>query len=170
MQQRDPRKRVVRTKLAMQIGGMEAQRFNEFVATGVYTCAPKTAAGTPRKFREPDLIALWWFNKMLGEDIKPGRAAYIACRLKTYLEENLGKDGLCPFIRVTFVETTGFSFFKPTEQFAADLLDEDGKPWEAVHFQHGMMIKATNFELAWVRKLIADAIEAWDNEAGDEDE
>jgi len=167
--QRDPRKRVVRTKLAMEIAGMEAQRFNEFVATGVYTCAPKTAAGTPRKFREPDLIALWWFNKMLAEDIKPGRAAAIACRLKTYLEENVGSDGLCPFARVTFVETTGPSFFMPSEKFAAWFVDKDGKPSDVVEFQHGILVKASNFELAWVRKQIADAIEAWDNEVGDED-
>lgn len=168
--QRNPRKRVIRTKLAMEIAGLNPLRFNEYVAAGSYRCAPRTDPGKPRRFREPDLIGLWWFNKMLTEGVSAVRAGEVACRLVDYLKEHVDADGLCPHVRVTFVETTGFSFFMPTEKFAACLRDKDGKPWEVVEFQHGILVKATNFELAWVRKLITDAIDAWDNEAGDDDE
>jgi len=155
--QRNPRKRVIRTKLAMEIAGLNPLRFNEYVAAGTYPCAPRTDPGKPRRFREPDLIGLWWFSKMIAEGVSAARAGNVACRLVEYLKESVDTDGLCPHMRVTYVETTGFSFFMPTEKFAACLLDKDGKPWEAVEFQGGILVKGTTFELAWVRKLIAEA-------------
>lgn len=162
--QRDPRKRVVRTKLAMQIVGLNPLRFNEMVAAGHYPCAPRTEPGTPRKFREPDLIGAWWFVRMMGEGIKVERAGNIACRLIEFLKESAGTDGLYSEPRVTFVETTGPSFFKATNKFAEDLKGD------VTTYTGYVLVKATNFELAFVRKIIADAIEAWDNEAGDDDE
>lgn len=163
--QRDPRKRVVTTKLAMEIAELNPLRFNEYVAADTYKCAPRTEPGKSRRFREPDLIGLWWFSKMLREGISAARAGDIACRLVGFLRETAGSDGLYSEPRVTFVETTGFSFFKPTKEFAADL-DKDITSYRG----RGTLIKATNFELAFVRQIIADKIEEWDNRAGDYDE
>jgi len=162
--QLDPRKRVVRTKLAMEIADFNPLRFNEFASEGVYKCAPRTEPGKPRRFREADLIGLWWFSKMLKEGITAERAAGIACRLVNYLQEFPG--GLCPYPRVTYVETTGHSFFTPTSKFVADMEEPD----DVYAYQHGILVKATNFELAFVRKIIAEKIADWDNEAGDDDE
>jgi hypothetical protein len=48
----------VTTAVACKVAGLKPQRFNEDVAAGSYTCAPKTDAGVARVFDEDDLVAL----------------------------------------------------------------------------------------------------------------
>lgn len=167
MQQRDPRKRVVTTKLAMEIVGLSASRFNEFVATGLYECAPATRPGKARRFREADLIALYWFVQMMGKGIE--RAGNIACRLGQHLKEHAATDGLYNEGRVAFIECYGgSSFFKGINSFAADLAAAGSERLE--YAGHGIMKSSEIFDLAHVREIIAEKIEEWDNEAGDDDE
>jgi len=49
------------TREACFIAGIDRIRFNQALATGVYTCAPKTEQGRGRKFDFDDILALRCF-------------------------------------------------------------------------------------------------------------
>ncbi len=166
--QRDPRKRVVRTKLAMEIAGMNPLRFNDIVAAGHYRCAPPASPGKARRFREADLIGLYWFQRMVDQGMTVKVAGDIACRLVDYLQEHAALDGLYSEARIAFVECTSGSFFTHASKLQKDLSEAAAGPLVSPH--HGFALRTTIFELAYVRQLIAEKIEEWDNAAGDEDE
>ncbi|QIB32671.1 hypothetical protein [Ancylobacter pratisalsi] len=75
------------TALAAEIARIDRQRFNEAVASGLYTCAPETVAGRARSFGLVDLVVLFIYGRLLDEGITPRHAGAAACRLLTYFQE-----------------------------------------------------------------------------------
>lgn len=63
---------------ACRIAGIARQRFNEFVASGDYPCAPPTIAGKARSFSLADVVALYVFARELEARTKPINAGVIA--------------------------------------------------------------------------------------------
>ncbi|WP_289145560.1 hypothetical protein [uncultured Sphingobium sp.] len=60
------------TVAACRVARLDRQRFNEYVAGGDYTCAPKTIPGRSRLFDEADMIALCIFAQEIeGQMMKP---------------------------------------------------------------------------------------------------
>lgn len=74
-----------RTKLAMKIVGLDAQKFNQAVSDGHYQCAPYTEPGATRIFDVNDMIGAVIFRNELERGVSPKFAGPFACRLRDYL-------------------------------------------------------------------------------------
>jgi hypothetical protein len=74
-----------RTQIACRIAHIDRVRFNEAVAAGNYPCAPKTERGSSRVFDESQLIALFYYGRLLDQGWPPKLAGSFACRLSEEL-------------------------------------------------------------------------------------
>lgn len=74
------------TREACAIVGMDADRFNEHVASGRFSGAPKTMPGVARYFDDNDMVALWLFAELMRNGYKAeeagGRATQVRAMLK----------------------------------------------------------------------------------------
>lgn len=81
-----------RTKLAMKIVGLDAQKFNQAVSDGHYQCAPFTEPGATRIFDIDDMIGAVVFRNELERGVAPKFAGRFACQLRDYLRTFPGAD------------------------------------------------------------------------------
>lgn len=80
-------KRRFRTQTACRIARIDRDRFNEAVAAGNYPCAPSVDRGATRVFNESELIALFYYGRLLENDWPPKLAGKLACQLSDFLQE-----------------------------------------------------------------------------------
>ena len=78
-------KYTARTTLAAEIARVDRQRFNEAVADGFYTCAPKTVRGKVRRFEVNDIVTLWVYGRLLNKGMSQRVAGRSACELHALL-------------------------------------------------------------------------------------
>lgn len=76
-----------RARTACEIARVDPDRFNEWVAAGIYPCAPRTRPGATRIFDEQDLITLCIFRHLTDEGMIPSKAGEMVCELRTLLIE-----------------------------------------------------------------------------------
>jgi hypothetical protein len=77
-----------RSALAMRIARVDRITFNQAVSDGHYRCAPRVQAGSTRVFSEDDLIALFWFGRLLDIGLPPRIAGHLACKVHVELRIN----------------------------------------------------------------------------------
>lgn len=70
-----------RTAVACRLASIDRDRFNEAIAAGNYPCAPRTDRGSTRVFDQNDLIALYYYGRLLNYGMTPRVAGYWACEL-----------------------------------------------------------------------------------------
>lgn len=74
--------RKIPVDVALEIAGLDSQRFRDAVAKGFYPCAPETVRGARRMFGEPDLVALAAFATLTDGGVGYQVAGLIACQLR----------------------------------------------------------------------------------------
>jgi hypothetical protein len=72
----------VRAGSAMQIAGIDRDKFNAYVADGYFNCAPPARNRASRVFEYGDLIALCVFADLLAFGFKPREAGRFACIIR----------------------------------------------------------------------------------------
>ena len=69
---------------AVKLAGLDRMQFNDYVADGLYPCAPVTEKGRTRTFGEDDLVTLVIFARLLTQGHKPRTAGQLACRAMSF--------------------------------------------------------------------------------------
>lgn len=82
----------ITTLAACRIARIDRQRFNEFVASGDYRCAPETQPGRARRFNESDIIALFVFARELDRGIRSTIAGWLADLVRMSLTEDHDRE------------------------------------------------------------------------------
>ena len=80
------------THAACQIASMDRLRLNQHVHNGHYPCAPETVAGKTRAFDVDDIIALFFFARLLDCGQKAEFAGRTACLIRRAIRENAATD------------------------------------------------------------------------------
>lgn len=75
-------------KLACDIAGASADRFNEAVHAGFYPCAPKTKPGRARSFDRDDVVALRIYQGDMNAGMSAKAAGEKACMLRQFMHEH----------------------------------------------------------------------------------
>lgn len=73
---------------ACALARIDNKRFNEAVAKNFYPCAPAAQRGSPRKFTEDDVVALFVYARLLDQDIPQRVAGLVACKVRSKIEED----------------------------------------------------------------------------------
>lgn len=94
-----------RIKSACRIAQIEHQRFNEAVAAGHYPCAPEVARGSTRLFSYSDLIALFFYGRLLEQGWPPRIAGQYACRILDALKRSPEEKA----VMVIYTTANGFT-------------------------------------------------------------
>lgn len=76
------------THAACKIATMDRLRFNQHVHAGHYPCAPETIAGRTRAFDVDDIIALFFFARLLDSGQRPEFAGRTACLIRRAIHED----------------------------------------------------------------------------------
>lgn len=128
------------TIAACRVAGLNRDRFNEHVAAGNYTCAPKTVPGRARLFDPNDMLTLTLFKRLMDDGVAPEKAGSIACVVghgaKIEPEEE----------EIVFIETfAGMSTAYGAKHVPTNANESSGLT----------IYKKTFFNVAHLRKLIA---------------
>ncbi len=146
-----------KTALACKVVGLDRLRFNDAVASRLYSCAPPTAKGSSRLFDADAMIPLFLFARLTDFGITASRAGEMACEVAVTLRERpyQGNDHII-LIRGTHGET----FRGLTAQTAAGAETYD--PDHEKNGQHypglGRVILTVDFYISHIRQIIADRI------------
>lgn len=81
-----------RTAMACRVTEVHPDRLNEWIAAGVYTCAPYTTPGKSRVFTMRDMVSLWLFRQLMNRGFSAPHSASLACSAT----EGLPYDGPFP--------------------------------------------------------------------------
>lgn len=141
------------TVAACRVVNLDRQRLNEFIANGDYTCAPDTSPGRARLFTEDDLIALFVFAREVERGMKPLIAGRLAQNVRETLSERPGAETAKTVGRIVgpHFERTG-----PTITASSDV----GR----------LIFNVIEYNLAGIRKLVAEGVEEERQIIGPEDE
>lgn len=74
---------------ACEVSFINKQRFNEAVARGDYSCAPKVE-GRARFFTARDIMGIWMYGHLIDDGIPPNRAGELACEFVNVLRSRPG--------------------------------------------------------------------------------
>ena len=85
-----------RTAAACRIARLDRQKFNDLMASGEYTCAPRTTAGVPRVFEKPDLIGLYIFARLTEKSWTVRQASDVVCQIVSKLRDAAMNDRELP--------------------------------------------------------------------------
>jgi hypothetical protein len=149
----------VRSALAMRIANLDRVKFNDAVANGNYPCAPATVRGSVRLFNEDDLVALYFFARLLELNIPPSRAGQLACEAMSAARGR----GLEESDRIVLLRSEHDHVFVGSK---IKLPDGTIKTYDPDHEKNGThypglgrVVLAIEFYVSHVRKIIADRIE-----------
>lgn len=132
------------TTAACRVARLDRDRFNEHVAAGRFTCAPKTVPGRARLFDPDDMLALVLFRELLDDGFDAESAGKIACCVAGSAREN-------PQARaISYVQSffPGHGFGYPADQVPA------AKDWDKTDFCGTGIRKVTTFSIGQMRELI----------------
>lgn len=147
------------TKAACRVVGLDRDRFNEHVAAGNYTCAPKTVPGRARLFDPDDMIALWLFKEFLDEGTDAETAGELACEIAHCARFNPDE----PAIALVY------SYFSKPHAFPSSAVP-DPSTWDEVLFSGTDIRKVLTYRIGKLRKMIAHYTEEQRNIIGEDDE
>ncbi len=80
------------TVTACRVANIDRQRFNEYVASGDYPCAPDTVSGRSRLFDESNMVALFAFGRLIEAGMKPFFAGMLACKILANVKAQPNED------------------------------------------------------------------------------
>lgn len=132
------------TVAACRAVDMDRQRFNEFVASGDYPCAPETIPGRSRLFEEADLIALFIFAREMERGTKVAMAGKFACAVRGTLRD---RPDASTAVVAGSVKSKDYYSVQPDTKITAGM--ERGKP----------LLSLTTYNLAYVRAEIRTKID-----------
>jgi hypothetical protein len=143
------------TVAACRVAHLDRQRFNEYVSTGDYPCAPRTVPGRSRLFDPDDMLALCLFKRLMDDGLSPGKAGQIACAIST--QARIQPDAEMLHYRQAFIGSA--------------TVYEGGHPNSlAMEADGTTTYKVTTFNIAQLRKIIAHGIEEERSIIGPDDE
>lgn len=147
------------TVAACRVARIDRGRFNEYVASGDYTCAPNTIPGRARLFTPDDMLALVLFKRLIDDGFTPKRAGSIACAIGEVAKHN-------PEARaVSYVESY---FTGAGDAFPASAVPTP-ETWDDVIFGGTDIRKVTTFRVGKERDMIAHYTEEERQIIGEED-
>ena len=132
------------TAIACRVARLHRDRFNEAVADGFFSCAPKTIPGRARYFNPDDMLSLWLYREMLDDDFTKERAGYIACEVGNAAKCNPEADN----ISLVNTYSSGWGDAVPANEVP------DRSDWETVKFSGSYIRKVTTFNVKKTRALI----------------
>lgn len=136
------------TIAACRVAELNRDRFNEYVASGSFRCAPPTVPGRARLFTPDDLLALVLFKQLMDDEVSPARAGSIACMVAK-------EAAACPDeAGIAFLETfIGVKRTMPASQLTP------ASEWPNVLDSGSMIRKVSIFNVHDLRIRIAHRIE-----------
>lgn len=132
------------TKAACRVARLHPDRLNEYIAAGIYACAPATVPGRARMFDPDDLVGLWLFRELMGDGHSPAKAARVAC----VVAEAGRKAPTAPAI--SCVE----NYFDDVSAMPSSEV-EDPETWEFSLHGDADIRKVTTFNVGKIRRMIA---------------
>jgi hypothetical protein len=162
----------LRAPLACRLARVDKQRFNEAVARGEYTCAPKAIQGVSRTLTVAETIALYCWGRMLELSMSAKQAGYFACGILDLVRRV--ESGDAPSNSWACVIRTGYDSYEfacsdPTE-LDLEALQKTGvvSPTPLNYGQSGVIF-TINFQIAFIRKVILQEIEDYRATLGEEE-
>ncbi|WP_297778973.1 hypothetical protein [uncultured Roseovarius sp.] len=133
------------TALACRVARLDRDRFNEAVASGVFTCAPETIAGRARVFDPDDMVALFLYRELIEDGYSKTRAGKVACAVGQAARKYPDAKA------ISYVE----DYFKGFGQaFPADRIPSF-EEWDSTTFSGTDIRKVTTFRIGKMRDIIA---------------
>jgi hypothetical protein len=133
------------TTIACRVARLDRDRFNEAVAAGFFSCAPKTIPGRARYFDPDDMVSLWLYRELLEDGYTKERAGFIACEVGSVVKTEPQAD------YITLVNTY---FSDWGRAYPADQVPSY-QEWSETFFGGTDIRKVTTFNVKKIRALIA---------------
>lgn len=133
------------TAKACEVAGLHRDRFNEYVAAGLYNCAPKTVPGRARLFDPDDMLTLFLFKRFIDDGYTIEKAGNIACVLGEVAKQH-PEERFLSYVEDYFIgHGTAFR--------AQDVPAYE--QWDDVLFSGTDIRKVTTFRIGKERELVA---------------
>lgn len=132
------------TVAACRVVGIDRDRFNEHVAAGRFSCAPRTIPGRARLFDPDDMIALWLFKELMDDGLDAAHAGRIACEVAEAARQ-------AP-------EARAISYVQPYLGSGTAMPADSVRPpsdWDTYMLSGSDIRKVTTFRIGKMREMIA---------------
>lgn len=137
------------TREACRVVGIDPDNFNTYISAKIFPCAPETSQGKARSYDADDLLAMWLFRTFMDDRIESKRAGALACDVAKFAKAN----PQVPVVSVVFGTARNKSIhpYDQISQFSS---------WEGEHFGGIRVHDGRFFDIAYIRRLIEERIEA----------
>ncbi|MBC7158635.1 MAG: hypothetical protein H5U21_01110 [Porphyrobacter sp.] len=146
------------TQRACRIARLNRDRFNEFVASGAYPCAPETVPGRARLFDPDDILALCLFRDLSDDGFDARTAGRLACEIAACAKANPEE----PAIALVY------TYFSTPRAYPASTVPPPSE-WDGALFapEKTDIRKVLTYRVSKLRQMIAHDIEVERNTIGE---
>ena len=145
------------TAAACRVAGIRHDRFNEFVAIGIYKCAPSTIPGRARMFTPDDILGILIFKDLMVGGMTASAAGEIAFAVAEAAKANPNARAIshvCTWQTATGLPPSGTAH--PSDELPAPA------EWNLAKDRKETITRAMTFNISLLRNLITERIEFTD--------